>query len=119
MVDACHITRPGDTVTDPITGLDVTGTDTVYVGKCKVQTTGGLAGENVEGSAPVNMGAVSTVWSLRIDLPYGTTGLRTGDTVEITAATDATLTGRRYRLIGPQSEKSLSTACRWNVKEAA
>jgi hypothetical protein len=86
---------------------------------CKLQTSGGLASENVEGSASVNMGAISLAWSLYLHLPYGTSGLQSGDVATITSATDSTLSGRRYRLISPQSEKSLSTACRWNVKEQA
>ncbi|MBU9111865.1 DUF6093 family protein [Bifidobacterium ruminantium] len=118
MTDQCVVTRPGDTTTDPETGLPNTGTTPVYAGKCKVQTSGGLASENVEGSAAQSMGAVSLVWSLYIHFPFGTS-LRNGDLVTVTSSANPELVGRRYRMISPQSEKSWATACRWNVKEDA
>lgn len=119
MTDQCFVTRPGDTTTDPDTGLPTTGTTPVYAGKCKVQTSGGLASEQTEGSAAQAMGAVSLVWSLYVHFPYGTAGLRAGDVVEVTESTNPLLKGRRLRLVSPQSEKTHATACRWNAKEDA
>lgn len=119
MTDRCVVTRPGDTTTDPETGLPNTGDTKVYEGRCKVQTSGGLASEQTEGSAAQNMGAVSLVWSLYVHFPYGTAGLRAGDVVEVTESTNPLLKGRRLRLVSPQSEKTHATACRWNVKEDA
>lgn len=119
MTDQCVVTRPGDTTTDPDTGLPNTGTEQVYKGKCKVQTSGGLASEQTEGSAAQAMGAVSLVWSLYVHFPYDTSGLRAGDVVEVTDSANPLLSGRRFRLVSPQSEKSHVTACRWNVKEDA
>lgn len=117
MTDRCIVTRPGESVTDPNTG-EVKPTSTqVYVGHCKVQTSGGLASENVEGSAAQAMGAVSLVWSLYVHFPYGTPGLRAGDVVEVTESANPLLVGRRFRLVSPQSEKTHATACRWNAKE--
>lgn len=118
MTDQCVVTRPGDTTTDPDTGLPDTGDTKVYEGRCKVQTSGGLASEQTEGSAAQNMGAVSLVWSLYIHFPFGTS-LRNGDLVTVTKSANPELVGRRYRMISPQSEKSWATACRWNVKEDA
>lgn len=118
MTDQCVVTRPGDTTTDPDTGLPDTGDTKVYEGRCKVQTSGGLASEQTEGSAAQNMGAVSLVWSLYIHFPFGTM-LRNGDLVTVTQSSNPELVGRRYRMISPQSEKSWATACRWNVKEDA
>lgn len=118
MTDQCTVTRPGDTTTDPDTGLPDTGDTKVYEGRCKVQTSGGLASEQTEGSAAQNMGAVSLVWSLYIHFPFGTS-LRNGDLVTVTNSANPELVGRRYRMISPQSEKSWATACRWNVKEDA
>ena len=112
MTDLCMVTRPGESTTDP-------GTGKVYEGRCKVQTSGGLASEQTEGSAAQNMGAVSLVWSLYMHFPFGTDGLRAGDVAEITESANPLLKGRRFRLISPQSEKSHATACRWNVKEDA
>lgn len=119
MTDQCVVTRPGDTTTDPETGLPDTGDTKVYEGRCKVQTSGGLASEQTEGSAAQNMGAVSLVWSLYLHFPFGTSGLRAGDVVEVTDSANPLLSGRRFRLVSPQSEKSHVTACRWNVKEDA
>lgn len=119
MTDRCVVTRPGDTTTDPETGLPNTGDTKVYEGRCKVQTSGGLASEQTEGSAAQAMGAVSLVWSLYVHFPYGTAGLRAGDVVEVTESTNPLLKGRRLRLVSPQSEKTHATACRWNAKEAA
>lgn len=118
MTDQCVVTRPGDTTTDPDTGLPDTGDTKVYEGRCKVQTSGGLVSEQTEGSAAQNMGAVSLVWSLYIHFPFGTS-LRNGDLVTVTKSANPELVGRRYRMISPQSEKSWATACRWNVKEDA
>lgn len=117
MADRCIVTRPGESVTDPDTGLPTTGTEHVYEGCCKVQTSGGLASEQTEGSAAQAMGAVSLVWSLYVHFPYGTPGLRAGDVVEVTESANPLLVGRRFRLVSPQSEKTHATACRWNVKE--
>lgn len=119
MTDHCTVTRPGESTTDPDTGLPNTGTEQVYQGKCKVHTSGGLASEQAEGSAAQAMGAVSLVWSLYVHFPYDTNGLRAGDVVEITESANPLLTGRRLRLVSPQSEKTHATACRWNVKEDA
>lgn len=119
MTDQCRVTHMGKPVTDPETGLVAPAANTVYEGKCKVQTSGGLASENVEGSAAQTMGAVSLVWSLYVHFPYGTPGLRAGDVVEVTESANPLLAGRRLRLVSPQSEKTHATACRWNVKEDA
>lgn len=117
MSDECTVVHPGEAATDPATG-EVKPTFTqVYAGHCKVQTSGGLASENVEGSAAQAMGAVSLVWSLYVHFPYGTPGFRAGDVVEVTESANPLLVGRRLRLVSPQSEKTHATACRWNVKE--
>lgn len=116
MTDECTVVHPGEAVTDPATGEVKPNSTQVYAGHCKVQTSGGLASENVEGSAAQTMGAVSLVWSLYIHFPFGTM-LRNGDLVTVTKSANPELVGRRYRMISPQSEKSWATACRWNVKE--
>lgn len=117
MTDECTVVRPSGFVTDPATGEVKPASTQVYAGRCKVQTSGGLASENVEGSAAQAMGAVSLVWSLYVHFPYGTPGLRAGDVVEVTESANPLLVGRRLRLVSPQSEKTHATACRWNVKE--
>lgn len=119
MTDQCVVTRPGESATDPDTGLPSVATERVYAGCCKVQTYGGLASEQTEGSAVQAMGAVSLVWSLYVHFPFDTVGLRAGDLVEVLDSANPLLKGRRFRLISPQSEKSHATACRWNAKEDA
>ena len=49
MTDQCRVTHMGKPVTDPETGLVEPAANTVYEGRCKVQTSGGLAVENTEG----------------------------------------------------------------------
>lgn len=119
MVDRCTVSRPGESTTDPDTGLTATTVRRVYQGRCKVQTSGGLASEQTEGSAAQAMGAVSLVWSLYVHFPFDTVGLRAGDLVEVLDSANPLLKGRRFRLISPQSEKSHASACRWNAKEDA
>lgn len=117
MLDQCRVTHKGGTVTDPVTGVPAPAVNTVYEGRCKVQTSGGLAAENTEGGIVEALGAVTPVWSMYVHFPYGTTGLLPGDVCEITEAADPNLKGRKLRLLNMQSEKSHATACRWNVKE--
>lgn len=117
MTDECRIVSHGRPVTDPHTGKATSPETVRYEGRCKVQTSGGLAAENTEGGIVQALGAVTPVWSLYLHLPYGTAGLAPGDVAEITAATDPNLKGRKFRLLNMQSEKTHATACRWNVKE--
>lgn len=117
MTDECTVVRPIGSVTDPATGEVKPASTQVYVGRCKVQTSGGLAAENTEGGIVEALGAVTPVWSMYVHFPYGTTGLLPGDVCEITEAADPNLKGRKLRLLNMQSEKTHSTACRWNVKE--
>ena len=74
-------------------------------GKCKVQTSGGLASEQAEGSAAQAMGAVSLVWSLYVHFPYDTNGLRAGDVVEITESANPLLTGRQAQATSPRNPR--------------
>lgn len=46
MTDQCRVTHMGKPVTDPETGLVEPAANTVYEGRCKVQTSGGLVAEN-------------------------------------------------------------------------
>lgn len=118
MTDRCRITRKGAPVTDPETGGVTVPEKLVYEGRCKVQTSGGVASESTEGGIVQALGAVTPVWGLYLHLPYGTTGLSPGDVAEITGSSDPNLAGRRLRLLNMQSEKTHATAVRWNVKEA-
>lgn len=99
MFDQCRVLHMGKPVTDPETGLVEPAVKTVYEGKCKVQTSGGLAAENTEGGIVEALGAVTPVWSMYVHFPYGTTGLLPGDVCEITEANDPNLKGRKLRLL--------------------
>lgn len=59
MTDQCRVTHMGKPVTDPETGLVEPAANTVYEGRCKVQTSGGLAAENTEGGIVEALGAVT------------------------------------------------------------
>lgn len=111
MIDACTITRPGETVTDPDSG-DVTNTATeVYSGKCKVQS---------KDSATANPEAgehTFTVVSRQVHIPANAADVREGDVVTITASLlNAVLVGKQYR-VGGFTPDSFDTAFRLPVKE--
>lgn len=117
MTDRCEIVRAGESVTDPDTGVVTPQHTIVYDGVCKIQTAGGVASENLEGSATEAIGTVLPQWSLYLHLPWGTTGIASGDVAEIVESADPNLISRRYRLLNLQSEKTHATAMRWNVRE--
>ncbi|PJM80007.1 DUF6093 family protein [Bifidobacterium scaligerum] len=116
MTDECRIVRKGEPHTDADGVVSIPET-TVYEGRCKLQTAGGVASENTEGGIAQAMNAVIPQWSLYLHLPYGTAGVQSGDIAVISGAGDGNLTGRRLRLVNLQSEKTHATAQRWNVKE--
>jgi len=114
MLDACTITRvtgePGPI--DPETGLrDPAPTMTVYSGKCKVQT--------FEPNESARESGDHTFIQQRyhLHLPIGVGPVKVGDTATIiSAAADAQLVGRSYRIAGVH-HKSLGTAQRLLVDE--
>jgi hypothetical protein len=114
MLDACTITRVTgpEGPLDPDTGLrEPAPTETVYSGKCKVQTyepheTARESGEHV-----------FTEQRYHLHLPIGVGPVKVGDTAEIIAtAADPQLVGRSYR-IAALHHKSLATAQRLLVDE--
>lgn len=78
MTDQCRVTHMGKPVTDPETGLVEPAANTVYEGKCKVQTSGGLAAENTEGGIVEALGAVAPVWSMYVHFPLRHHGIVAG-----------------------------------------
>lgn len=119
MGDTCVIRRPTGTIrVDPDTGVVSPEYTTVYEGKCKLQTAGGIASQVVSASGDAtNVGGNVPVWSLYLHLPMSAADCRPGDLAQITASVDPTLVGRRLRLVNLQSEKTHATARRWNVSE--
>ena len=106
MTDECRIVSHGRPVTDPHTGKATSPETVRYEGRCKVQTSGGLAAENTEGGIVQALGAVTPVWSLYLHLPYGTTGLSPGR-------------GRDHRGHGPEPQGQEVPAAEHAVRENA
>lgn len=111
MIDACTITRPGATVTDPNTG-DVTNTPTVvYAGRCKVQQTISQA------SSPTAGGHQFTVLDSRVDVPVLAGPLKVDDVVTVTTSVlDPQLVGSVFRVV-ELFHKSMATAQRTRVEQ--
>lgn len=119
MGDTCTIMRPtGSISVDQHTGVATPAYETVYSGKCKVQTAGGIASQVVSASGDsTNVGGNVPVWTLYLHLPVSATGCRSGDIARIDASMDPMLAGKLLRLVNLQSEKTFATARRWNVSE--
>jgi hypothetical protein len=114
MTDRVRVVRPAGVHVDPDTGVETPAGATIYEGPCKLQTSGGIATQNVGQSS---MGGLISQWGLYLHLPITVAGLREKDTAVIIKAHDPDLVGRRYRLVNMQSEKTHATARRWNVME--
>ena len=110
MLDACTITRPGEPVTDPDTGVVTNGSTPVYAGKCKVQS------KDSATSSPEAGGHSFTVVSRQVHIPAGSADVRDGDVVTITGAHLSQLIGKVYRVDGFTPD-SYDTAFRLPVKE--
>lgn len=114
MVDACAVTRatgpPGPV--DPETGeREPAPVETVYAGRCKVQTYEPHEAARKSGEH------VYIEQRYHLHLPVGTPRLQVGDTATITAAVyDPSLVGRVYRVAGTH-HKSMSTAQRLLLDE--
>ena len=120
MCDTVSIERmTGRILVDAETGLSAPESTTVYAGPAKLQTYGGVAQQSAASATgdTSNLGGVVPVWTLRLDLPIGVTGARSGDIAIVTRSWDEALIGARLRLINLQSEKTYATARRWNVQQ--
>lgn len=123
MVDTCTAHRPGDPVTDPVTGVVTTPLTLIYPtpeqvsagnnGKCKFQQT--LA----QSSNPVAGEHQFTVQDVRWDTPVGAGPFLVDDVVTVTAAAlDPDLVGRVFRVTDP-FHKTGATAQRTRVERVA
>ena len=110
MLDACTVTRPGEPVTDPDTGVVTNVSVLVYAGRCKVQS------KDSATSSPEAGGHSFTVVSRQIHIPAGSADVHDGDVITITAATLPQLVGKVYRVDGFTPD-SYDTAFRLPVKE--
>lgn len=113
MVDACTILRRTGRTEDPDTGVVSDTTQTLYVGKCKVQA------RDVDVSTPEVGSASLSVLKLRVDVPMSVVAVGPDDLVVITsAAYDPALVGRSFRVSGPFLG-TFKTARRLPVEETA
>lgn len=96
MVDACTITRPGGAgVFDPDTGAYTNPAGAVvYSGPCEVKFSDALSTQSPEVG-----GQELAVTRLTLKVPVSATGVRVDDIATITAAVDADLVGRSFRVI--------------------
>lgn len=109
MMDACTISRGTEPVFNPMTGLYDTSGAQVYSGKCRLQAS------RTQAANPEAGGAVFTVESLELQLPFGT-AYQVGDIATYTASTlNPALVGNVYRVTG-LSEKTHGTAQRLSVE---
>lgn len=111
MLDTCTITRPGEPVTDPETGGVTNSAETVYSGKCKVQS------KDSATSSPEAGEHTFTVVSRQVHIPANAADVRDGDVVTITASRlNAFTVGKQYRVSGFTPD-TFDTAFRLPVKE--
>jgi hypothetical protein len=111
MLDTCTITRPGEPVTDPDTGDVTNSAETVYAGKCKVQS------KDSATSSPEAGEHTFTVVSRQVHIPANAADVRDGDVVTITASRlNAFTVGKQYRVSGFTPD-TFDTAARLPVKE--
>lgn len=110
MLDTCTAVRPAAPSTNATTGSVTTSSTSLYSGKCKVQA-GGLSS-----STPEVSGRVATVERPSVHVPVGAWTPMVGDVITITAAQDAVMVGRLYR-VAAIGLKSHATALRLGVEE--
>lgn len=115
MVDSCTVHRvlEGETVTDPVTGVDSPATEQVYAGRCRVQT------YEPQERNPELGGATATVQRYAAHVPVGSFEPQVGHVVTITAAAlDPHLVGRVFRVVA-LLHKTAATAYRLGVEEVS
>lgn len=111
MVDQCIVRRQTGLATDPATGVVSPAYETIYTGKCKVQTFTNR--ELMKDGGEYQF----IIQRYEVQIPVSVVGVKTNDEVLMTSATyDADLAGRSYRIVGLMN-KSEPTARRLGVEE--
>ena len=111
MVDTCTITRPGEPVTDPESGVVSDSNTPVYSGVCKVQS------KDSSVATPDVAGASFVVVSRQVHIPAGVADVKNGDVIMVTASLlNPFGGGKQYRVEGFTPD-SYETAARIPVKE--
>ncbi len=112
MVDACTITRPAVTFTNPDTGQQTIEATAVYSGPCRIQ-------QHVPGgSRPSDVGeAYDLMLRLELQIPMSVTGVQVNDVVTMTSSVhDPDLPGRTFR-VRDLAHKTHATARRLGLEE--
>lgn len=113
MGDECTVTAVQRIDVDPDTGREHPVTRLVWAGKCRVQSDGGVGGDNRDTGGKMNE------WLQRVDFPMSASGLDADQVVTITKSANRDLVGRTYRMVSPHSRKTYATAQRWNVRQSS
>jgi hypothetical protein len=111
MADQCTIRRQTGLVTDPNTGNVYPGYETIYSGKCKVQT---FTNRELMKSGGEHEFIVQRY---EVQIPVSAVGVRVNDEAVMDASVnDPDLVGRVYRIVGLMN-KSEASARRLGVEE--
>lgn len=111
MLDACTVERITGRTYNPATRKHADTKQSVYVGKCKVQSFEAYEQTAVAG------GHTYTLIRYHLHVPISAPDFAADDVVTITASRlDPALVGRVFRIAGP-SVKSLATARRFPIEE--
>lgn len=113
MCDQCTVSAVTRIDVDPETGKETPVVRVIWSGKCRVQSDGGVGGDNTDTGGKMNE------WLQRIDFPMAASGLDTDQVVTITSSVNPDLIGRTYRMVSPHSRKSYTSAQRWNVRQSS
>lgn len=103
--DTCTITRPsGEPTLNEVTGdLEPAGTETVYVGRCRVRPRGTDEQDTQVGDLHETLGDYVGTLPASADDERVTTGdpndLRVDDTLTVTASTDTAMVGRVFAIV--------------------
>ena len=112
MVDACRIRRKtGNTIREG--PREVPEYDDIYVGKCRLKE-GTVLGFRT--AHPTVGGRVSSITVRKVSLPVDMARTEIDDEIIVTAARDAALIGRNFRIVGGFGQ-TYSTARRVEVEE--
>lgn len=113
MRDQCTVSAVERIDVNPETGKETPALRTIWSGKCRVQSDGGVGGDNTDTGGKLNE------WLQRIDFPAYASGLDADQVVTITSSVNPDLIGRTYRMVSPHSRKSYASAQRWNVRQSS
>jgi hypothetical protein len=103
--DTCTITRPSGepTLNDTTGDLDPAGTETVYVGACRVRPRGSQEQDTQVGDLHETLGDYVGTLPASATAEQVTSGdpndIRLDDSLTVTASTDTAMVGRTFRIV--------------------